>query len=67
LTTPRTGTEDFFLRLAKELEVLGPRKLMTWLLRSEATGEAAKETSGDEYGALARFGSPEILAARILE
>ncbi len=68
MTTPRTGTEDFFLRLAKELEVLGPEE--TNDLVAEIRGhlaEAAKETSGDEYGALARFGSPEILAARILE
>lgn len=65
--SPNAG-ELYLQRLADALEALGPAETSevlseVWSHIAEATADAG----GDEDAVLARFGSPEVLAARILE
>lgn len=63
-----SASERYLQRLADALEALGPTETSevlaeVWSHISEAVADAA----GNEDDVLARFGSPEVLAARILE
>lgn len=68
-TKQTTSAADIYVRrLAYGLEALGPAEQAEVL--EEIRGhlaEATAEAGGDEAGALAGFGSPEMLAGRILE
>jgi uncharacterized membrane protein len=68
VTSAPTTTEQYLLTLRSALEALGP--VETAEVVTEIRGllaEAAADSGGDENAALAGFGSPEVLAARILE
>ena len=63
-----SASERYLQQLADGLEALGPTETSEVLaeVQSHLT-DAIAEAGGDESEALARFGSPELLATRILE
>ena len=68
MTERRDAVSDYLERLAESLEALGPAEISEVLseIHSLLT-EAIQDDRGDEQQAMARFGTPEDLAVRILE
>jgi hypothetical protein len=68
MTESLNASERYLLRLANGLEALGPAETSEVLAEiGSHLAEATMEANGDESVALAHFGSPEVLATRILE
>ncbi len=68
VTNSPTTTEQYVLTLRDALEALGPEE--TEEVVAEIRGllaDAVADAGGDEDAAVVGFGSPEVLAARILE
>ena len=68
MTERKDAVSDYLERLAESLEALGPAEISEVLseIHSLLT-EAIRDNHGDEQQAMARFGTPEDLAVRILE
>jgi hypothetical protein len=63
-----TPTEDYLKQLASGLEALGPAETDEVVAEIRAhLAEAVSDAGGNESAVLARFGSPDALATRLLE
>jgi uncharacterized membrane protein len=68
MTETPTSTENYLKQLASELEALGPAETDEVVAEIRAhLAEAISDAGHDEGVVFARFGSPDALAARILE
>ena len=68
MSEPLSASDRFLQQLADGLEVLGPTETSEVLAEVQShLADAIAEAGGNESEALAQFGSPDLLAMRILE
>ena len=68
MSEPLSASERFLQQLADGLEALGPTETSEVLAEVQShLADAIAEAGGNESEALAHFGSPDLLAMRILE